>query len=388
MLVWVFTSMISCRKEITKTNAASSYTGSNFSDVFESFWNGMNNNYVFWDIDTTNWDNVYSTYKPLFSKLNLYNSNDILKSVDYFNAMTSGLVDSHYTLTFYDVADSSGNYYQISPAANRKYNKWGYLKNIPSSLFDSIIPLKYLDKSSIHAGTDSVVLGSSYEQMFVISGTINNKILYLHFNMFALQQAGTNVQPVLNYFFNTVANLPSSINGIIIDVRQNGGGEITDLNFLLGRMTTSQYTFGYTRSKNGNGRLDYTPWAPAMVTPQSGAANITKPIVMLADGNSASMAEITTMAIKSLNNGKFVGDTTWGATGPLAPNVYYNGGQFDAGNFVNVYTSSTMLKYKDGKIYEGKGFPPDYEINYTTQVAGVKSGTDPQLEKAISVIGN
>ena len=39
------------------------------SQVFESFWHGMNNSYVFWDIDPTDWDKVYDDYLPRFREL-------------------------------------------------------------------------------------------------------------------------------------------------------------------------------------------------------------------------------------------------------------------------------------------------------------------------------
>jgi carboxyl-terminal processing protease len=162
---------------------------------------------------------------------------------------------------------------------------------------------------------------------------------------------------------------------------------VTDLDFLVGRMIAKPLTFGYTRAKNGNGRLDYTPWAPAIVTPQAGAAGISLPIYILADNFSVSMSELTTMAIKTLPNGKFVGETTWGANGPLAPGVYFNGGQFTSGTLLQmfVYTSSTMFKYLNGDIYEGKGVPPDYPVPDNLPV--LQSGHDLPLEKAISLVG-
>jgi len=172
------------------------------------------------------------------------------------------------------------------------------------------------------------------------------------------------------------------------------------LNFLVGSLISSPLSIGYTRSKSGNGRLDYTPWAPAMVTPKAGATAFTKPIVVLADGESVSMAELTTMALKQLPNTKVVGDTTWGATGPLTDNSVFNAGSFSFGKvysnietgastyYGNTYTSSVMFKYMDGKIYEGKGFPPDYTIKPTLQQVLVSNTTvdDPQLDKAISLL--
>ncbi|HEY1872303.1 MAG TPA: hypothetical protein VGG71_14670, partial [Chitinophagaceae bacterium] len=54
-----------CRKEVDKERI-NSYLGKSYSEVFESFWNGMNTNYMFWDIETVNWNNMYTTYKPRF----------------------------------------------------------------------------------------------------------------------------------------------------------------------------------------------------------------------------------------------------------------------------------------------------------------------------------
>jgi hypothetical protein len=56
---------ISCRKEVERERLTA-YYGKSYTEVFEAFWNGMNTNYVFWDIETVNWDNMYKTYKTAF----------------------------------------------------------------------------------------------------------------------------------------------------------------------------------------------------------------------------------------------------------------------------------------------------------------------------------
>ncbi len=68
---FAFLTISSCRKDIQNVPVPENYIGGSFSDVFESFWNGMNNNYVFWSIDTTNWDNMYKIYKPVFAGLDI-----------------------------------------------------------------------------------------------------------------------------------------------------------------------------------------------------------------------------------------------------------------------------------------------------------------------------
>jgi len=379
LLTFIFFS--SCRKDIPNVETPEAYIGGSFNEVFDAFWDGMNNNYVFWDIDTTNWDNMYKIYKPIFAKLDISKTSDIEKSVQYFRAMTDGLVDSHYNLSFTSpISDSS-----VSPAFDRKL-KAGIIRN--NYVFYQYDANYYLDSPYVH-GVDSVNLlqGSATE---AIAGTIGGNVLYLGFNQFNLKNSYTGadngVKPVLQYFLNYLHNPPSGFKGIIIDVRGNGGGDISDLNFLVGNLISTKLTVGYTRYKSGNGRLDYTPWAPAIVTPDTGAKAVTVPVVAITDIWTTSMAELTAMAIHALpgGNGHTVGETTWGATGPLTNNEILNGGQFTGANFVSVYTSSSMFKYIDGKIYEGKGFPPDYDVPFNEN--DFQTYGDKQLEKALSLM--
>ena len=370
----------SCRKDLQNVEVPENYIGDSFSQVFDAYWNGMNNNYVFWDIDTTNWDNMYTKYKPLFASLDINNTGDVQKSVGYFRAMADGLVDSHYTLSFVSpIADSS-----VQPAFDRKL-KAGIIRT--HYVFYQYDALHYLDSGYIH-GIDSVNLleGSKTE---AIAGTINKgTVLYFGFNQFNLKNsytgAANGVKPAIQFVLNYLQNPPAGFKGIVIDVRGNGGGDISDLNFLIGNMISTNLNIGYVRYKSGNGRLDYTPWAPAIVTPQTGAKAVTVPVVALADIWTVSMAELTTMAIRLLPAGHSVGETTWGANGPLTSNEILNGGQFTAAGFVNVYTSSSMFKYIDGNIYEGKGFPPQYPVPFNLQT--FQTTGDPQLLKALSLM--
>ena len=88
--------LAACKKD--PENPVSNQPPSTFSQAFDEFWNDMNVNYVYWDIDTTNWDAIYRQYKPLFSALQLGDTADPARSVGYFHAMTDGLIDHHLRL--------------------------------------------------------------------------------------------------------------------------------------------------------------------------------------------------------------------------------------------------------------------------------------------------
>ena len=232
-------------------------------------------------------------------------------------------------------------------------------------------------------------ISGAQRQIYAVCGTINNNILYFCCTEFALKEAfesiiNNPVQSVLKYFFTKIQNLSPGIKGIVLDIRNNDEGNIADLNFLLGKFTNVPLKFGSTRYKSSNGRFDYTSWIDATITPYSMQSISNIPIFVLADNYSISLAEIMTMAIKTIPNTTFVGETTWGATGPLTDNSTYNDGQFQVGSFLSVFTSSAEFRYVDNLIYESKGFPPDIQVSF--KLSSLQNGVDPAFEKAISLI--
>jgi len=369
------TLLYSCGKQIVMSATTEP---ADFNQIFTDYWNQMNSNYVYWDIDTTRWDNVYLKYKPLFSRLYLNSNVDLDTSLIYFTQMTKGLIDCHYTLSFTN-GPLSGQY--IDPALNRKSTS----PDFHSAFQYNSIDTNYLDKGYLtgsYATTDN-------QQLFLISGTLGQSVVYFYCNLFALQQAfqspdNNSAKAVLTYFLSRVQNPSSNTKGFIIDVRNNSGGDINDLNFFLGQFIEVPLPFGYTRYKSGPDRLSYTPWIPSFIVPQASGKTLSVPLVVLADNFSVSLAEALTMAIKTLPNTTFVGERTWGATGPIAENTLYNDGSFAIPDFLSVTTSSAEFKYINGKIYEGIGFSPDVAVPF--DLSALDNGDDPILDSAISIL--
>jgi len=44
--------LFSCKREIVKPELLSNVEGNNYGEVFQTFWNGMNSHYLFWDKET------------------------------------------------------------------------------------------------------------------------------------------------------------------------------------------------------------------------------------------------------------------------------------------------------------------------------------------------
>lgn len=370
----------SCRKTIADSGPRYTTPVINFNQVFDLFWNNINNYYVYWDTDTTDWNAVYHKYHPLFAQLDYNSKTDLQKSVAYFRQMTYSLKDGHFQIVF-NKPELSGTI--IFPAAQHKQLDSSY--HYPYNYYT--IDTHYFDSGYI--SVSDRITDPTTTPLSVTLATIHNNIIYFscnHFSLLNSYQAVNNnhVKPVLDSLFNLLSNPSFPIKGVIVDVRNNPGGNLSDLSFLAGRFIEQPLQLGFSQYKSGTGRLDFTPWITAFITPQPNAKSVKCPVIALTDNFTVSMAEDVAMAIHAIPNGLTLGETTWGATGPLISNEVYNDGQFIIPGFLTVYTSSAKFKYINGKMYEGVGFPPDVPVPFNEQA--LNAGYDRQLEKAIQLV--
>ena len=395
LVLSVSTLLFSCREENPAVlNPQDEKTFTSWDDVFESFWNGMNYSYAFWDVDPTDWDAVYREYKPRFQNLKFHNSQDSATVKELFTKMTENIIDHHFNISLWD--ENGQVYEQIRPGSQEVTKRNYYHENFSEQdLINTIVANK--EKGRIKYAS----ISGTGNYMNIYSYCIDNSIVYLRLTSFAIYSNLDNPDLIdtIQNFFHLIGTTPD-LKGIVIDTRGNGGGILNDMYFILSPLITKEVTFGYTRTKNGMGRLDYTPWSPMILYPIDMAGGyftgIEKkfptvkrnleniPIVALADVNSVSMGEITPMAICAFPNGCFVGERTWGAHGPLNGNLNDSyAGTFENSAF-RVYTSTSLTKNLDGNIYEGIGLTPDIEALYNE--AEFLNGNDTQLERAIQYI--
>ncbi|WP_158275314.1 S41 family peptidase [Pedobacter sp. HMWF019] len=374
IFIFLLTTILgSCKKD---TTSDINETRDTFPKIFAQFWDKMNSKYVYWDRETTDWNSVYKQYKPLFDQLS-NSDEDKRKAMSYFTQMTSNLIDHHLSITF---LEQPLNGSVINPSLARKVKAQGYHGRYN---YDYMVK-PYLDNGFV-SGRGNI--SNNGELISATSGTINNNILYFHCNFFALKQSynstGDNtIKQILNYFFSNLKKTGNPIKGIILDLRNNNGGNIEDLNFLAGKLVPQDHIFGYSRSKTGMGKLDYLPWLESSLKHDPDYSG-TVPIMLLGDNFSASLSEIMIIALKSKAN-LFIGEQTYGATGPLSDPDIFNAGSFNIGTFLSVKTSSVEFKGIDGTFYEGIGITPDISSPFNLQA--LSAGKDLQLETAINQI--
>lgn len=374
-MFFLATSIFSACKKIV-SNEQLHQEPKTMEDIFVQFWGKMNYKYVYWDIDTVDWNVVYKNYRPLFAQLK-DSDEDKRKAELYFEQMTCDLIDNHLVISFNEQPLVGS---VINPSLKRKMNAPNYHSRY---YYDDIVET-YLDPGFL-SGRGNIT--SNGETIKATTGTIDGRIRYFHCNFFALKKSyeandGNKVKEVLDQFFLTITKPSASVKGIILDLRGNRGGNIEDLDFFAGKLIDKDLVFGYSRSKDGTGKLNYLPWVESRIKYDPNY-HVDVPIILMGDHFSASLSEIIILALKSKNN-LFVGEQTYGATGPLSDSDVFNSGSFDVGAFLTVSTSAVEFKSRDGKSYENIGITPD--VNSSFNAKELSQGRDRQLEEAMRLI--
>ena len=179
----------------------------------------------------------------------------------------------------------------------------------------------------------------------------HGRVLYIH-----LREMNVTY---LKRFQQVVRQAINLADGMILDVRNNGGGNIHQqlLEILMRRP--------YVAYKARGQKLRYQPviyW--------------NKPVVLLVNERSYSDAEVFPYAFKTLQRGQVVGNATSGGVIGTRDITLANQAIFRVPR-VGYYTL-------DGKNLEGLGVKPDYLVMETPKDRA--NGNDPQLLKAIEVI--
>lgn len=183
------------------------------------------------------------------------------------------------------------------------------------------------------------------------------------------------------------------LGGVIIDVRGNTGGSVTDSRFVAGALAPGRYIhFGYQRFKRGTGRYEYSPLMEArlgnMSQPHEDVTDV--PIAVLTNCASVSMAESTALSVKTLPKGKVIGKRSFGAICALCTNdlsSYNYSGYIGVEGVTPVFGCvPAMASFTlDKRIIESEGVTPDIEVDL--DVAQFQAtGRDTQLDRALQYI--
>lgn len=159
------------------------------------------------------------------------------------------------------------------------------------------------------------------------------------------------------------------IKGLVIDLRDNGGGLVTEALKIVDYIAPKDQTTLITVDKDGKEEISKT----------KEDAIITEPIVLLVNSSSASASEIMAGALKDLKCATIVGTKTYGK-GVIQQLLTLSNG---AGLKITVEEYYTPNKTKINKV----GITPDYEILLETSITREPTdANDTQLNKAKEIL--
>lgn len=298
---------------------------------FEALWQIIDEHYCFFDYKRQeyglDWQEVYHKYKVRV--------NDKMTETQLFEVlcdMLAELRDGHVNLS------SSYDYGRY----------WTWQEAYPKNYSDSL-ERKYL-------GTDyKISSGMSYK-------VLDDNIGYVRYASFQDPIGEGNLDDVLSYFI--------LCRGIIIDIRNNGGGDLTYAERLAARFVMEKTLVGYLQHKTGTGHHDFSELEPRYLEPSS---NIRwhKPVCVLTNRSVFSAANEFTTMMHALPNVKIVGDHTGGGSGLPMSSSLPNGW--------NVRFSACPMYDKDKQQTEF-GIDPDYYVQLTDE--DTAKGIDTIIEAA------
>ena len=391
----------SCRQEATEVYDPTQEQIVSMSSQFQVMWNMIDRGYVFWEYDKTDWDAVYTKYYPKFKELDSRKEIPTKELSALYNEACAGLLDHHMHIKVTNLMapkDETGDkkVVHIHPGHD-EVTKRDYYCSIEDTTFTQMY-------AALEAqGRLTRVIDGRFKadglNVRIVSGVVDGNVGYLYFNTFELANLAkgnaTAVDDASKKPETAMAALKqyweqlndNSLKGMIIDIRNNGGGSTEDLYYVLSPMIDQKLTFGYVRHKQGLGRLDYSEWSPWSLMPNTTIpARIGMPLAVLINIWSVSMGEVTPTAARYMPNSVIVGQRSYGATGPLTSDFQstYGTPAVSKDGSVNAYTSTFCFINRDGELIEGVGVDPDVWVDYDAKQFVL--GNDAVLDKAVEFI--
>ena len=298
---------------------------------FEALWEIMDEHYCFFSYKQIDWQAVYNKYKVRVS--------DKMSENQLFEVccdMLSELRDGHVNLSY---SMDYGRY-------------WAWQEGYPKNFSDTL-ERRYL-------GTDYKIASSLRYRV------LDDNIGYIRYDSFQKAIGEGNLDDVLVYL--------ALCRGLIIDIRNNGGGDLTTAEMLAGRFVHEKTLVGYMQHKTGTGHNDFSDLEPQYLEPSSNF-RWHKPVCVLTNRSVYSAANSFTVLMRALPNVTRVGDHTGGGSGMPMSNSLPNGW--------SVRYSACPMYDKDKQQTEF-GISPD--VNVALSDESTAKGIDDIIEAARKII--
>lgn len=244
---------------------------------FEALWQTLDRHYCFFgekgEAYGLDWNEVHARYAPRISE-----------------DMTNRQLFEVLAEMTYELRDGHVNLYAAHDVA--RYGRW--FDDYPANFSDSL-ERKYLGRSEEYR----IASGLKYR-------VLPDNIGYVRCASFENTFGDGNLQEMMVSL--------SLCDGLIIDVRDNGGGMLTAAEKLASLFVNETCTGGYIRHKIGPGHQEFSEPRSIRIAPFHGL-RWQKPVAVLTNRRTYSAANSFVMYLKGLPGVTVVGDRTGGGAG-------------------------------------------------------------------------
>lgn len=238
---------------------------------FEALWKIIDEQYCFLDYKGIDWNAIHHQYAPLIA--------DDMSSEGLFEVLGNMLAE---------LKDGHVNLYSTSNMA--RY--WDWYLDYPRNFSESLVE-QYLGRDYRIAG------GAKYR-------ILDDNIGYVYYGDFSNGIGNGNMNEILSYL--------AICRGLIIDVRNNGGGALTYATLMAEHFTNERVLTGYIQHKTGPGHNDFSSPEPIYVDPSDGI-RWQKPVMLLTNRHSYSATNDFVNTMSCFPQVTLVGDKTGGGSG-------------------------------------------------------------------------
>jgi hypothetical protein len=338
----------------TRPNTCGRHTINSPEENYRIFWQTFAEQYPFFSLHKVDWNAVDREFRPQVTA-----TSTSAQLFAIFRQMVEPLQDTHTGLEAEDI--------------KREFDGW---RNDPNHLEDNDWKkaVAVIESSYIHGPLQPYCKG--HIQFAILKYSIG----YLRVTTFYDYADGgyTNQLHCLQQSLDTVFGGAGKLNGLIIDVRLNHGGDDPLGIEIASRLADKSY-LAYTKAARNNSEMDapmhHTPLQPTWVAP-SERPGFKGKIALLIGPDTVSAGETFTMALMGREPHVIrIGLNTQGVFSDVLNRSLPNGWRFHLPN--EIYFTV------EGKAFDAIGVPPEVRVPFFT-APELQAGRDAALESAIS----
>ena len=318
---------------------------------FEELWRTFHHRYPFFELRGVDWIKQYEKFRPAVTSKT---SEDELFSI--LCQMLDPLNDGHVELVV--PAKKNRKKRRFNPEPKPRF--WRE--------FASRSEIKKLFKTTEKSLADNGFCRIGKTEAWMLKYARSQDFGYIRI----LEFEGINKKKLVAAL-DRIAEDCSGMSGLIIDIRDNPGGDDDIVLAIANRLCDHKRVAFHRKTKTGPGANDYKLLRTWHIKPE-GKAQFTGPIALLTCDSVCSGAEVFALAISQLPHVTIIGDHTNGIFSYQLEKKLPNGWRYCLS--YQEYYSSDMV------CYEAKGVPVDIQL--LNSRADIEQGKDPLIERAVN----